>query len=71
MARIIVQSTGTADDLSYGFVRAVKLLTDAGLKPCAGTKLLSRYAVIVVEDRRSPSAIECLRAGGVPAVLDD
>jgi hypothetical protein len=70
MARIIVQSTGDANDLCDGFMRAAKLLTDAGLKLCAGTKLVSRYAVIVVEDRQSRSAIECLRAGDVPAVLD-
>jgi hypothetical protein len=71
MARIIVQSTGTCDDLPYRFVRAVKVLTDGGLKLLAGTKLLSRYAVIVVEDQVSLPAVECLRAGGVPAVLEE
>jgi hypothetical protein len=70
MARIIVQSTGDTNDLSDGFVRAAKLLSDGGIKLCTGTKLVSRYAVIVVEDRQVRSAIECLRAGDVPAVLD-
>ena len=49
MARTIVQSTGNAGDLSDSFVRAAKLLIDGGLKLCAGTKLVSRYAVIVVD----------------------
>jgi len=70
MTRIIVQSTGDADDLSDSFVCAAKLLTDGGLKLCPGTKLVSRYAVIVVEDPQARFAIECLRLGNVSAVLD-
>jgi hypothetical protein len=70
MARTIVQSTGNAGDLSDSFVRAAKLLIDGGLKLCADTKLVSRYAVIVEEAPLVRFAIECLRLGNVSAVLD-
>lgn len=70
MTRIIVQPTGSTDDLSDCFVRAVTLLTDSGLKPCAGTKLVSRYGVIVVDDPKVQSAIETLRARSMQATLD-
>jgi len=70
MARIIVQPTDSVEDLAAIFVRALTLLSDDGLKPLPGTKLVSKYAAIVVDDRQILSAINCLRAGNLPALLE-
>jgi hypothetical protein len=70
MTRIIIHATESTDDLSECFVRAVTLLTDAGLKPCAGTKLVSRYGIIVVDDAQVHSAIERLHAANMQATSD-
>ena len=70
MTRIIIHETGSSDDLPDCFVRAVTLLTADGLKPRAGTKLVSRYGVIVVDDAQARSAVERLRAGNMQATLD-
>jgi len=70
MARIIVQPSEGVEDLPDGFVRALTLLSDRGLRPIAGTKLVSKYAVIVVHEPQASSAIDCLRAGNLPALLE-
>ena len=70
MARIIIHATGSTDDLSDCFVRAVTLLTNDGLEPRAGTKLVSRYGVIVVDEPQVQSALESLRAGNMEATVD-
>jgi hypothetical protein len=50
MARIMVERPASGNDLSDSFVKALKLLSESGIKPQSGTKLVSKYAVIVVED---------------------
>ena len=67
MARIIIQPAG---ELSDGFVRALNLLQEDGFRPRAGTKLVSRYGVIVVDEPQVQSALERLRAGNMQARLD-
>ena len=56
--RIIIRPSDTLADLSDGFVRALTLLTDSGLRPRTGTMLVSKYAVIVVDDHQVLTAIE-------------
>jgi hypothetical protein len=68
MARIIVRPADSANDLSDSFVKALKLLSESGIKPQSGTKLVSRYAVIVVED--PVTVAEHLRAGNIPASVE-
>lgn len=70
MTRIIIQATGSTADLADCFVRAVTMLTNGGLEPRAGTKLVSRYGVIVVDDLKVQSAIESLRAANMEATLE-
>ena len=70
MTRIIIHATGSTDELPGYFLRAVTLLTNGGLEPRAGTKLVSRYGVIVVDDPQVQSAIESLRAANMEATVD-
>ena len=68
MTRIIVTPASSGNDLSQRFVKAVNLLNENGIKLYSGTKLVSRYAVIVAED---PSkALEHLRAGNISAFVE-
>jgi hypothetical protein len=68
MARIIVEPASTGNDLSQRFVKALNLLNEKGIKLHAGTKLVTKYAVIVAED---PSkALEHLRAGNITAFVE-
>jgi hypothetical protein len=65
MTRIIVAPASSGNDLSQRFAKAVTLLNEKGIKLYSGTKLVSKYAVIVTED---PSkALEHLRAGNIAA----
>jgi hypothetical protein len=50
--------------------KPLNLLKQDGLKPGAGTKLVSRYGVIVVDDGQVGNAIESLRAANLQATLD-
>jgi hypothetical protein len=68
MARIIVEKPGQGD-LADGFVKALNLLQVGGFKPRAGTKLVSRYGVIVVEDAAGFPAVAHLQ-GHVAAFLE-
>jgi len=68
MARIIVKPAASGNDLSDSFVKALKLLSESGIKPQSGTKLVSRYAVIVVED--PVKVVEHLQAENIPASVE-
>jgi hypothetical protein len=46
------------------------LLKESGVQPRAKTKLVSRYAVIVVDDREAVSAMARLRASDMVVVID-
>jgi hypothetical protein len=70
MARIIVQKPSGDSDLASGFVDALNMLKESGFKPLPGTKLVSRYAVIVVDDPSSTPAVERLRASNVAAFVE-
>jgi hypothetical protein len=68
MARIIVEPASRGNDLSTRFVEALNLLNEKGIKLQSGTKLVSKYAVIVAED---PSkALEHLRARNIAAFVE-
>ena len=70
MARIIVDQSGRFADIGEAFVGALSLLCEGGFKPRAGTKLVSKYAVIVVDEEQTSAAIDRLRAGNFGAVWD-
>ena len=70
MARIIIGTSDPLADLSDSFVRALTLLTDNGFLPLTGTMLVSRYAVVVVDDRQILTAIDLLRDRNLPASVD-
>ncbi|MGO9606510.1 MAG: hypothetical protein ACLQAT_24485 [Candidatus Binataceae bacterium] len=70
MARIILEPIPGQGDLADGFVKALNLLENGGFKPRAGTKLVSRYAVIVVEDTAGAPAVAHLQAGQVAAFVE-
>jgi len=67
MARIIVEPASTGNDLPQRFVNALNLLNEKGIKLHSGTKLVSKYAVIVAEDPYK--ALEHLRAGNITAFV--
>ena len=50
MARIIVEPASTGNGLLERFVKALNLLKAKGIELHSGTKLVSKYAVIVAED---------------------
>ena len=50
MARIIVEPASTGNDLPQRFIKALNLLNEKGIKRHSGTKLVSKYVVIVAED---------------------
>ena len=67
MARIIVNpppSTGH-DILAADFLKALTVLQDGGFELRSGTKLTSRYAVLVVEDSAADPAIEKLASANL------
>jgi hypothetical protein len=68
MVRIIVEPTSTGNDLSQRFVKAVSLLNEKGIKLYSGTKLVSKYAVIVAEGPKS--ALNHLRAANITASVE-
>ena len=70
MARIIIHPIEGAAELPDGFIRALNLLKQSGVQPRAGTKLVSRYAVIVVDDREVLSAATLLRASDKVVAID-
>ena len=68
MARIILQPAASGNDLSENFVKALKVLNASGVKLRSGTKLVSKYAVIVVED--PTRVVEHLRAEKIAAFVE-
>ena len=68
MTRIIVEPASGGDDLSDRFVKALSLLKQKGVKLHSGTKLVSKYAVIVADE---PSKVlEHLRAEDIAAFME-
>lgn len=66
MARIIVNPPPTGHDiLATDFLKALNLLHDGGFELRNGTKLTSRYAVLVVEDSAADPAIEKLASANL------
>jgi len=68
MARIIVEPAASGYDLSDSFVKALKLLSENGIRPQSGTKLVPKYAVIVVEG--PVKVVEHLRTENIPASVE-
>lgn len=72
MARIIVDPPPTRhDDLAADFLKALTVLCDGGFEPRSGTKLTSRYAVVVLEDSAADSAIEKLASADLKVSRDN
>ncbi len=67
MSRIIIDSRAGAADLAEMFVRAVGLLQDARIKLRPGTKLISKYAIVVADDEVTDRAVDLLRSASVSA----
>lgn len=67
MARIIIDSRAGTGDLAEVFVRALALLQEAGIKPRPGTKLISKYAIIVVDDVATDRAVDHLCGASLSA----
>ena len=67
MGRIVIQSGG---DLPTTFRTALNLLADAGTQMRPGTKLLTRYAVVMVDDVALDDAVAQLQKAGIKAQKD-
>ena len=67
MRRMVILSSG---DLSKSFRTALNTLADAGIQMRAGTKLLTRYAVIVVDETAIDGAIAQLQTAGIKVQKD-
>lgn len=67
MGRIVILSGG---DLSSSFRTALNTLADAGIQMRPGTKLLTRYAVIVVDEAAIDAAIAQLQTTGIKVQKD-
>ena len=71
MARIIVDPPPTSrQGLAADFLRALTVLHDSGFELHSGTKLTSRYAVLVVEDSAAGLAIEKLSSENLKVSRD-
>jgi hypothetical protein len=67
MARIIIDPRGGTGDLAEMFVRALGLLRDARIKFNPGTKLLTKYAIIMADDDAADRAVAVLRSASISA----
>ncbi len=67
MSRIIIDSRTDTADLAEMFVRALGLLQDARIELRPGTKLLSKYAIVVADDEATDRAVAVLRSASVSA----
>jgi len=68
MVRIFVEPGSADRDLPGSFIKALNILNENGIKPRCGTKLVSKYAVIVTED---PSKVlEHLRIAKIAAFAE-
>lgn len=64
MKRIVIERPKDAE-LVEEFRKALDSLCDGGYKPRSGTKLLSRYTVIMVDDAAFDQAVEHLGLANV------
>ncbi len=67
MARIIIDPRGGTGDLAEMFVRALGLLQDARIKFNPGTKLLTKYAIIMADDDAADRAVAVLSSASISA----
>jgi len=67
MARIIIDPRAGGGDLAEMFVRALGRLQEAGIKFNPGTKLLSKYAIIVADDEAADRAVAVLSSASISA----
>lgn len=67
MSRIIIDSRTDTADLAEMFVRALGLLQNARIELRPGTKLLSKYAIVVADDEATDRAVAVLRSASVSA----
>ena len=67
MKRIVIRDSG---DLSASLRTSLNILAEEGIQIRPGTKLLTRYAVIVVDEAELDDAIACLTRAGVSAQKD-
>jgi hypothetical protein len=67
MGRIVILSSS---DLSRSFPTALNTLADAGIQMRPGTKLLTRYAVIVVDETAIDGGIAQLQTVGIKVQKD-
>ena len=66
MARIIVHAPPTGHyDLANDFLKVLTVLLEGGFEARSGTKLTSRYAVVVIEDSAADRAIEKLASANL------
>jgi len=68
MVRIFVEPSAPGHDLPASFIKALNILNEHGIKPRTGTKLVSKYAVIVTED--PAKVLEHLRGGNIDAYVE-
>ena len=57
-------------DLPLSFRTGLNILADAGIQIRSGTKLLTRYAVLAVDEAALDEAIQKLAAAGIKAQKD-
>jgi len=68
MVRIFVEPEAAGHDLPGSFIKALNILNENGIKPRSGTKLVSKYAVIVTED--ASNVLEHLRIANIAAFVE-
>jgi hypothetical protein len=67
MGRVVILDGG---DLSNSFRTALNTLADAGIQMRPGTKLLTRYAVIVIDEAALDDAVAKLLKAGIKVQKD-
>jgi hypothetical protein len=67
MSRIIIDSRAGNSDLAEMFVRALGVLHEARITLRPGTKLVSKYAVVVADDDAADRAVALLLSASLSA----
>ena len=67
MSRIIIDSRAGTGELADVFVRALGMLQEALVNLRPGTKLTSKYAIIVADDDATDRAVAVLLSASVSA----
>jgi hypothetical protein len=67
MSRIIIETRTSGGNLAEMFVRALGLLQDARIVIRPGTKLLTKYAVVIADDEAIDRALAILHNASVGA----